>query len=209
MPVAVDRARELRIADEVADGRANEEVRLAYDLAFLAVEIDDGAEAPLGDGGGSLGKEATRFPFSLAPIRDRREVRHVGRGGQRFEMPGLVLLAQPSERRLERAGAGFRDAVSAKVDAKPAPGGQVVVEDVRRDEADQEEGGRFFAGRESLRRTSRAESPPVVFQAARDRAIIRRKLRFELRERVSKSALVTRTSAATGSPLTVKTTGPF
>jgi hypothetical protein len=52
-------------------------------------------------------------------------------------MPGLVLLSQPAERLLERAGTGFRDSVSPKVDAKPASGGPVVVEDVRRDEADQ------------------------------------------------------------------------
>src|SRR6266540_4503996 len=38
VPVAVDRARELRIADNVTGGRADEEVRLADDLAFLAVE---------------------------------------------------------------------------------------------------------------------------------------------------------------------------
>ena len=104
---------------------------------FLAVEIDDGGEAPLVDGGDSLGKEAERLPFPLAPIRGRREIRHVGRGGQRFEMSGLVFLSQPSERLLERAGAGFGDAVCAQLDAKPAPRGPVVVEDVRRDEADQ------------------------------------------------------------------------
>jgi hypothetical protein len=121
----------------VAGGRADQEVRLADDLAFLAVEVDDGGEAPLVDGGGPLGKEAERFPFSLAPILDRREVRDVGGGGQGLEMPGLVLLSQPSERLLERAGAGFFDTVSTKVDAKPAPGGPVVVEDVRRDEANQ------------------------------------------------------------------------
>jgi hypothetical protein len=137
VPVAVDRARELRIADDVAGGRANEEVRLADDLAFLAVEVDDGGKASLGDGGVSLGEEAERFPFPLTPIRDRREVRDAGRGGQRSEMPGLVLLSQPSERLLERAGALFWDAVRAKVDAKPALGGPVVVEDVCRDEADQ------------------------------------------------------------------------
>jgi len=115
----------------------NEEVRFADDLAFLAVEVDDGGEAPLVDGGGSLGEEAERFPFSLASIFDRREVRDVGRGGQGSEVLGLVLLSQPSERLLERSRAGFFDAVSAKVDAKPAPGGPVVVEDVRRDEANQ------------------------------------------------------------------------
>ena len=70
MPVAVDRARELRIADDVAGGRANEEVRLADDLAFLAVEVDDGAEAPLIDGGGVFGEEAERFPLPVAPILD-------------------------------------------------------------------------------------------------------------------------------------------
>src|SRR5207249_3541513 len=83
VPVAVDRARELRVADDVASGRANEEVRLADDLAFFAVEVDDRAEAPLRDDGGVFGKEAKRFPFPLAPIRDLCEVRHVGRGGQR------------------------------------------------------------------------------------------------------------------------------
>jgi hypothetical protein len=38
----VDRACELRIADDVTASRANEEVRLADDLALVAVEIDDG-----------------------------------------------------------------------------------------------------------------------------------------------------------------------
>ncbi len=137
VPAIVDRARELRIADTMPGGRADEEVRLADDLALLAVEIDDGAEAPLGDGGGVFGEEAERFPFPLPPVLDRREVRYVGRGGQGSEMPGLVLLSQPSERLLERAGAGFLDTMSAKVDAKSAPGGPVVVEDVRRDETDQ------------------------------------------------------------------------
>jgi RNase P/RNase MRP subunit p29 len=144
VPAVVDRARELRIADDVTGGRANEEVRLADDLAFLAVEIDDGGEAPLVDGGDFLGKEAKRFPFSLAPILGRREVRHVGGGGQRFEIPGLVLLSQPSERLLERAGALLLDSVSTKVDAKAAPGGPVVVEDVRRDEANQFSASRPF-----------------------------------------------------------------
>jgi hypothetical protein len=125
----------------VAGGRANEEVRLADDFAFLAIQIDDGGEAPLVDGGDSLGKEAERFPFSLAPILGRREVRDVGRGGQRFEIPGLVLLSQPSERLFERAGALLLDTVST-TDAKPAPGGPVVVEDVCRDETNQFWGGR-------------------------------------------------------------------
>jgi len=51
VPVAVDRARELRIPDDVTGGGANEEVRLADDLAFLAVEVDDGGQAPLGESG--------------------------------------------------------------------------------------------------------------------------------------------------------------
>jgi hypothetical protein len=41
----VDRARELRVADDVPGGRADQEVRLAGDLALLAIEIDDGGEA--------------------------------------------------------------------------------------------------------------------------------------------------------------------
>ena len=48
-----------------------------------------------------------------------------------------MFFSEPSERLLERAGRLFFDAVSAKGDAKPALRRPVVVEDVRRDEADQ------------------------------------------------------------------------
>jgi hypothetical protein len=78
----------------------------------------------------ALNREDNRAFLSCADV-------YVGLGGQRFEIPGLVLLSQPSERLLERVGALFLDTVSTKVDAKPAPGGPVVVEDVRRGEANQ------------------------------------------------------------------------
>jgi hypothetical protein len=124
-------ARELGVADHVTGAVRviDQEVRLADELAGLAVERYLGTKQGLVDRGDAFANRGEGA--ALALLRVAREAREVEDAGQRCQMSLLVPQAEIPEEPVEGAvGRALRFASGAQRDPARAPGRVVVVVDV-------------------------------------------------------------------------------